>query len=82
LKRLFPLAVVVIFVWAMLLLCMLLISRVAFEFSIGTETLFDRIVTQTVRVLLSGTIILVWLFVWKKVTDLYFWRTIGRKRTT
>jgi hypothetical protein len=61
---------------------MLLISRVAFDFSIGTEALFDRIVTQIVRVLVSGTIILVWLYVWKKVTDLYFWRTIGRRKTT
>ncbi len=81
-RRLLPLAAIVIFVWAMLLLSMLLISRVVFDFSIGTETLFDRIVTQTVRVLVSGTIILVWLFVWKKITDLYFWRTIGRKRAT
>ena len=76
-KRLLPLAAIVIFVWAMLLLCMLLISRVAFDFSIGTETLFARIVTQVVRVLVSGMIILVWLFVWKKITDLYFWRTVG-----
>jgi hypothetical protein len=82
LRRLLPLAGIVIFVWAMLLLSMLLISRVAFDFSIGTETLFDRIVTQTVRVLVSGTIILVWLFVWKKITDRYFWRTIGQKRAT
>jgi hypothetical protein len=82
LRRLLPLAAIVVFVWTMLLLCMLIISRVAFEFSIGTETLLGRIVTQTVRVVVSGSIILAWLFVWKKITDLYFWRAIGRKRTT
>jgi hypothetical protein len=81
-RRLLPLAAIVIFVWAMLLLCMFLISRVAFDFSIGAETLFDRIVTQIVRILVSGTIVLVWLFAWKKTTDLYFWRTIRRKKTT
>jgi len=81
-KRLLPLAAIEVFVWAMLLLCMLLISRVASEITIGTETLIDRIATQTVRVLVSGTIILAWLVVWKKITDRYFWRTIARRKTT
>jgi hypothetical protein len=81
-RRILPLAAIVTFVWAMLLLCMLLISRVAFDFSIGTKTFFERIVTQIVRIFVSGMIVLVWLFVWKKTTDLYFWRTIGRKKTT
>lgn len=81
-KRLLSLAAIEIFVWAMLLLCTLLISRVAFEIVIGTGSLIDRIATQIVRVLVSGTIILVWLFVWKKITDRYFWRTIARRKTT
>jgi hypothetical protein len=82
LKRLLPLAAIEVFVWAMLLLCTLLISRVAFEIIIGTGSLIDRIATQIVRVLVSGIIILVWLFVWKKITDRYFWRTIARRKTT
>lgn len=81
-KRLLPLAAIEVFVWAMLLLCTLLISRVAFEIIIGTGSLIDRIATQIVRVLVSGIIILVWLFVWKKITDRYFWRTIARRKTT
>jgi hypothetical protein len=82
LKRLLPLAAIEIFVWAMLLLCTLLISRVAFEISMGTGSLIDRIATQTARVVISGVIILVWLLVWKRITDLYFWRTIARRKTT
>lgn len=81
-KRLLPLAAIEVFVWAMLLLCTLLISRVAFEIIIGTGSLIDRIATQIVRVLVSGIIIFVWLFVWKKITDRYFWRTIARRKTT
>jgi len=81
-KRLVPLAGIEVLVWAMLLLCMLLISRVAFEITIGTGTLLDRIATQTVRVLMSGIIILVWLVAWKKITDRYFWRTIARRKAT
>lgn len=81
-KRLLPLAAIEVFVWAMLLLCTLLISRVAFEIIIGTGSLIDRIATQIVRVLVSGIIIIVWLFAWKKITDRYFWRTIARRKTT
>jgi hypothetical protein len=82
LKRLLPLAAIEVFVWAILLLSTLLISRVAFEISIGTGTLLDRIATQTIRLLVSGIIISVWLLIWKKITDLYFWRTIAQRKTT
>jgi len=82
LKRFLSLAVIEVFVWALLLLVMLLISRVAFEISIGAGSLFDRVVTQIVRVLVSGAIAVVWLFTWKKTTDRYFWRTITRRKTT
>jgi hypothetical protein len=81
-NRLVPLAAIEVLVWAMLLVCMLLISRVAFEITLGTGTLIDRIVTQTVRVVVSGIIILIWLFAWKKITDWHFWRTIERREDT
>jgi hypothetical protein len=71
-----------VFVWGTMLLSMLLISRVAYEINLGTTSLAARIMTQVVRALLSGTIILVWLFAWKRITDAYFWRTIGRGKTT
>jgi hypothetical protein len=82
LKRLLTLVAIEVFVWATMLLSMLLISRVAFGINIGTGSLTARITTQVARVLVSGTIVLVWLLVWKRITDLYFWRTIGRRRTT
>ncbi len=81
-KRLLTLVAIEVFVWTMMLLSMLLISRVAFGINIGTSSLAARITTQVARVLVSGTIVLVWLLVWKRITDLYFWRTIGRRRTT
>jgi hypothetical protein len=82
-RRLLPLVAIVVLVWAMLIACMLLISRVAFEITLGTsETLFMRIVTQAVRIFVSGVIILVWLYMWKKITDWYFWRTVNRSEIT
>jgi len=61
---------------------MFFISRVVFEISLGSDTLIDRIATQVVRITVSGTIILLWLITWKKITDRYFWRAIRRKMTT
>ena len=81
-KRLLSLAAIELLVWILLLLVALLISRVAFELTIGASGLFDRVATQVVRVFVSGSIVVVWLFAWKKITDTYFWRTIGRRKTT
>lgn len=75
-------AAVEIFVWAILLLSTLIISKVAFAINLGPETLVGRIATEALRVLVSGAIILVWLLVWKKVTDSYFWRTIKHRKAT
>ena len=79
-KRLLSLASLEIFVWILLLLSTFLISRVAFGINLGTENLLQRIATEASRVMVSGIIILVWLAVWKKATDRYFWRMISRKK--
>jgi hypothetical protein len=81
-KNLLTLTAVEVFVWATMLLSMLLISRVAFQITLGSEGLAARTATQIVRVIVSGTIVLIWLYVWKRVTDLYFWRAIRRGKTT
>lgn len=81
-KRLLPLAAVEIFVWVILLVSTLLISRVVFSINLGTETLISRIATESLRVLVSGAIILIWLLVWKKISEAYFWRTIARRKAT
>lgn len=81
-KRLLTLMAIEIFVWATMLLSMLLISRVAFGISVGSGSLAARTTTQVARVLVSGTIVLIWLLVWKRITDLCFWRAIRRGKTT
>lgn len=81
-KRILPLAALEVFVWLVLLAITFLISKVAFEISFGTATLAARIATQTVRLLASGTLVLVWLLVWKKAADLYLSRTLSRYRTS
>lgn len=78
-KRLLPLATIEVFVWSVLLLSTFLISRVAFMINFGNTNVVYRIATETARVLVSGTIVLIWLIVWKKTTDFYFWRTIARR---
>ncbi|MGD0424605.1 MAG: hypothetical protein ABSA92_14285 [Candidatus Bathyarchaeia archaeon] len=81
-KHLLPLAAIEIFVWAALIMCIVIIGRVAFEISLGTATLVERIATQTVRLVISSAAVLLWLVSWKKITERYFWRAIGRSKTT
>jgi hypothetical protein len=81
-KNLLALIAVEVFVWATMLLSMLLISKVAFQITLGSDTLAARTATQVARVLVSGTIVLIWLLVWKRITDQYFWRAIRRGKTT
>jgi len=81
-KRLVPLAAIETFVWVLLLIVTFVISKGALEISFGTATLAARVATQIARVVASGTLVLVWLFGWKKVTDLYLSRTLSRQRTT
>ena len=81
-KNLIPLAAIEVFVWAILLLSTFLISKIAFAINLGDATLMGRIATETARVLISGIIVVIWLLVWKKATDSYFWRTISRRKST
>jgi hypothetical protein len=82
LKRLLPLAAIEVLVWALMLIVMFLISRVAFAINIGVGTLPDRIATQIARSSLSVIVVVIWLLAWKKITDVHFWRALARKRTT
>jgi hypothetical protein len=77
LKRLLFLIAIEIFVWVALIACVVVISKVAFEITLGTTTLPERIATQSVRLAISVAAVLLWLVSWKKLTERYFWRTIG-----
>ena len=81
-KRLLPLAAIEVLVWALMLVVMFLISRVAYAINVGVGTLPDRIATQVVRTALSVIIVVIWLLAWKKITDVHFWRAISGKRAT
>jgi len=76
LKRLLPLAAIEVFVWLILLLCTLLISKLAFSINLGNATIVQRVATQVARNMLSGVIVIMWLVIWKKLTDFYLWRTL------
>ncbi len=81
-RRSLPLVAIEVFVWLILLFCTFLISRVAFAINIGTDTFSERVTTEALRVLVSGVIVLAWLFAWKKITDFYFWRTVRHKKVS
>jgi len=81
LRTIAPLAAVEIFVWVALPLSAFFISKVAFAINLGTGTAAGRIITETLRVIVSGAIALVWLFAWKLMVDTYFWRNIGKKKS-
>lgn len=79
-NRLWSLVAIEVFVWLGLLLSTFLVSEVAFAIEFGNSTLVERMATQIVRAIVAGGIIFVWLFAWKKLTNMYFWRAIGRRR--
>lgn len=81
-KRLFPLAGIVVFVWLILLCVTFIISKGAFAISFGTVTIFERIMTQVVRVSVSALLVLIWLLTWKKVADYYLSRTLSHQRAS
>lgn len=77
-KRILPLAAIEVFVWLILLLCTLLVSKFAFSINLGNATIVQRIATQVARNSLAGVIVVIWLLVWKKVADSYLWHALGR----
>jgi hypothetical protein len=81
-SRLWSLAAIEVFVWLGLLLSTFLVSKVAFTIEFGFTTMVERIATQIVRAVVAGVIVFVWLFAWKKLTNLYFWRAIGRRKAS
>ena len=81
-KNLLPLAAIEVFVWLVLLLSTLLISKIAFAIDFGNLDMAHRVATDVARVFASGLIVLIWLLVWKKLTDFYFWRTVQRRRAS
>jgi len=81
-KRIIPLVAIEVFVWSVLLLITFIISKVAIEISFGTATLLQRIVTQTVRMVVSTGLILAWLLAWKKVADVYLSRMLSPHSTS
>ncbi len=81
-RRILPLAAIEVFVWIILLLSTLLISEVAFTINLGTATIIQRVLTEILRDVFSGVIIVVWLLVWKKITDFYLWRVLSRRTAT
>ncbi len=81
-KRILPLAAIEVFVWIILLLSTLLISEVVFTINLGTATIIQRVLTEILRDVFSGVIIVVWLLVWKKITDFYLWRALSRRTAT
>ncbi|MGA8904535.1 MAG: hypothetical protein WB661_05950 [Candidatus Bathyarchaeia archaeon] len=80
-RRLLPLVTIEVFVWLILLLCTFLIAKVAFSINLGNATITERIATQVGRNFLAGVIVLTWLLVWKKTTDAYLLRALGRQTT-
>ena len=81
-KRLLPLAAIEIFVWLILLVITLVISKRAVSINFGTGTIIQRVVTEVSRVLASGVLVLIWLVSWKKVADIYLRKELTRERAT
>lgn len=81
-RRLLPIASIEIFVWLILLVITLVISKRAASINFGTRTIVQLIVTEVIRLLASGVLILIWLVSWKKLADIYLRKELSRQTAT
>ena len=80
-KRLLPLAAIEVFVWFILLVITLIISKGAFSINFGTGTRIQLLATEAARVGASGVLVLIWLVSWKKVADIYLRKALRERAT-
>ena len=74
--RIAALAVLAIFVCLSLIFGVFVIVRCVLYLLPYSVTQF-RIVVDVLRVFLAIALAYLWLRVWKAITDLYFWRSVG-----
>ncbi len=84
LRRNLGLLVIISIIWLMLLFGILF-----FKIYVGPlepipsiynyfDSTFVNLMTGTVQVLLAGSYVLIWLYLWYKLIQMYFWRTIKK----
>ena len=80
-KRMFPLALILISAWFYLIVSSFLILKILFEFPLG-YTGVGRLIVEMARVGAGVIMFLVWLIAWKYITRYYFIEVMKRRGIT
>lgn len=78
-RRLIPLVGILIFVWLSILLGTFAIARLVLVAFVPGSDPVSRIAAGVVRVVVAAGLALALLFLWKRLTDVYFWRALRGK---
>ncbi len=79
-NRLISLCALVVLIWLSLLFGLFLVFRIVFESTVQWQESMSLPIA-IVRLGLSGLIALFWLFLWKKVAEIYLWNNLKSRHS-
>lgn len=68
----------ILLVWLSMLVGLALIFGIVLPFNIPSKDWFSGFFTSVFQVGVSALLAFLWLWIWKKLENLYFWRTINQ----
>lgn len=80
-NRMATLSALVILVWLSLIFGLFIILKIVFELTLPWQEL-TPVAVAVMRVCLSLILTVVWLFLWRRIAQIYLWRTLGSRHTS
>ena len=77
-RRIFGLFGMILIVWLSMLVGLAFIFGIVLPFNIPSKDWFSQFLTSVFQVGVSALLALLWLWMWKKLENLYFWRTVNK----
>lgn len=79
-KHLYVIIGILLFIWGSIFLGAWLIFEFIVSLAIPIGGLEGRVISGVVKVALSSILVIFWLYIWKKLTESYFWKIVRKKR--
>lgn len=80
LRRILPIVGIILVIWLLLLLGMFILASFIINLSVPIPGVSGQITTNILRVLLGLVMAVVWLYIWKKLAETYFWKSMSQRR--
>ena len=77
-SRMVTLSALVILVWLSLIFGLFIILKIVFESTLPWQEQMPLAVA-VMRVCLSSILTVVWLFLWRRIVQIYLWRNLGSR---